>query len=335
MKNKILLFVFCLFCFSVLFAQKEKTSNPDTSNQFEIKEIRTGGFEHINPLLDYYEIYSSSLKYNKLLQKKITTLIQDETRKKNITAAAVYYRDLTNGPWIGVNENEVYSPASLLKVPYLLSALKQAEQDPGFLEKRIIYTKKKSTYIQNIIPGNYLIPGNSYTINELLYFMIVYSDNAAKDMIVKEISDQNYYETFDELGINIAKYDTLNVDFLSVKEYASFFRVLFNATFLSKQMSEAALTLLTKTEFIKGIVAGVPQDIEIAHKFGERSKLDSGLKQLHDCGIIYKKNQPYILCIMTKGNDFKKMETVISGISKLVYEHLDKFTNNSKNNNKP
>ena len=47
---------------------------------------------------------------------------------------------------------------------------------------------------------------------------------------------------------------------------------------------------------------------------------DQNIRQLHDCGIIYYPNNTYLLCIMTRGKDFKQLESVIAGISKTVYE---------------
>jgi hypothetical protein len=57
---------------------------------------------------------------------------------------------------------------------------------------------------------------------------------------------------------------------IRVKDYATFFRVLFNSSYLNKKNSEWVLELLSTTEFNSGIVAGLSPDIQVAHKFGER-----------------------------------------------------------------
>lgn len=43
-------------------------------------------------------------------------------------------------------------------------------------------------------------------------------------------------------------------------------------------------------------------------------------KELHDCGIIYYPERPYLLCVMTEGNDLNELAGVIQNISKTVYE---------------
>ncbi|MDO8560151.1 MAG: serine hydrolase [bacterium] len=63
---------------------------------------------------------------------------------------------------------------------------------------------------------------------------------------------------------------------MSVKDYASFFRILYNASYLNREQSERALGLMTKTRFRDGIIAGVPAGRPVAHKFGERTTLEDG-----------------------------------------------------------
>ncbi len=99
----------------------------------------------------------------------------------------------------------------------------------------------------------------------------------------------------------------------------SFFRILYNATYLDRIASEQILEILTKTTFSEGIVAGVPESTRVAHKFGSRELVDqSGSRQLHDCGIVYAKN-PYILCVMTQGRDFTALANFIKDVSAVTY----------------
>ena len=114
---------------------------------------------------------------------------------------------------------------------------------------------------------------------------------------------------------------------VNAKEYGSIFRILYNVSFLGKDPSEKILSLLTQSEFKNGLRGGVPENIVIAHKFGERElKVGNNVapvKQLHDCGIIYYPGNPYILCIMTRGPSLQKLAPVIQRISSEVYQEFD------------
>ena len=70
-------------------------------------------------------------------------------------------------------------------------------------------------------------------------------------------------------------------------------------------------------------MAGVPSSTVVAHKFGEHVSLANGqinTIELHDCGIVYYNNNPYFLCIMTKGRDLGELKNIIKGISSIVYQ---------------
>ena len=111
---------------------------------------------------------------------------------------------------------------------------------------------------------------------------------------------------------------------LTVQEYSRFFRVLFNASYLNSQLSEKALGYLAETDFKDGLLLAVPSLVQVAHKFGEYSDGEEYSKQLHECGIVYYPDHPYLLCIMTKGSSFEDTDKTISDISKTVFQEIDR-----------
>lgn len=294
------------------------TVAPPTAGD-EMREVRSGGYRYINPLLECDNFVQSNLKNISGLEDKLNAYIQQVTAEKKAVHVSIYFRDLNSGPWMGINEKDNYSPASLLKVPILIAALKKAETEPGFLVKKIKFEKYVDEISQNITDNKLIKLGNTYTIEELLFNMIAHSDNEAKDLIIANIGNELFGKVMTDIGININGIGPGD-DFITVKDYSSFFRLLYNATYLNKPMSEKALEILSKTSFETGMVAGVPKGTVVAHKFGERAFGDSNVKQLHDCGIVYAPNTPYLLCVMTRGDDFSKLGTVIAGISDIVYK---------------
>jgi beta-lactamase class A len=287
----------------------------------DISEMRAGGYQYINPLLEC-DNYSASKNIKiALLEKRVSEYVQQTIQSQRAQAISVYFRDLNNGPWMGINENENYSPASLLKVPILIAVLKKAENEPGLLSKKLLFDHPVDQFGQNITDNGMIQPGKSYTVEDLLMRMIKHSDNEAKNLLFALIGEDFFGKVINELGLYIP--GMVTEDFMSVKNYSSFFRILYNATYLNKVMSEKALSILSNTNFKDGIVAGVPQGVNVSHKFGERGYRDTNIKQLHDCGIVYPKDHaPYLICIMTRGNDFTEQGKIIAEISSIVYKTL-------------
>ncbi len=297
-----------------------RTATP-TARFHEVRESGT----FTNPLLECEPDYSTSPPNVQNLVDKINKAIQEETAAGNTHMVAVYYRDLNDGPWIGINQDSDFSPASLLKVPLMIAYYKLAEQKPEVLNQSIVFDPKlyTSETEQNYKPLNPLVPGQGYTVEDLLERMITESDNQAKNMLLANINPDTLNSAYTDLGV--PKLDPANAEnFMSVKAYASFFRILYNASYLDKDHSEKALHTLARSDFKNGLVRGVPENIQVAHKMGERVTED-GQKQLHDCGIVYYPLHPYLLCVMSRGSDFPELENSISKISSIVYKETDDY----------
>ncbi len=85
---------------------------------------------------------------------------------------------------------------------------------------------------------------------------------------------------------------------------------------------------MTKTKFNKGLRAGISEDMEVAHKFGEHTTYYTDGRapdyQLHDCGIIYHPKKPYFVCVMTKGKTLENMERVIAEVSRIAEAFVER-----------
>ncbi len=46
---------------------------------------------------------------------RVNELVEGMLSAGRASHISVYFRDLNNGPWFGINEKEEFSPASLLK----------------------------------------------------------------------------------------------------------------------------------------------------------------------------------------------------------------------------
>ncbi len=271
-----------------------------------------------NPLLGI-------MKFKELrpFKSQIEETIEREKASGNIREAAVYFRSLGDGITIGINEKEEFCPASILKVPVMLCYYKMAEQNPDILNKKIKYEAVDLGGIGAGVPQESSAKiGQSYSVDELIHFMIAESDNTANKILLNSLPRGTIRKTFDDFGIDADRY-TANSQFVSLRIVAGFLRTLYNASYINEELSQRALTYLTESNYKSGIVAGLPTNIVVAHKFGERFFPDIDEKQLHEIAIVYYPNNPYILAVMTKGSEYGRLSTAIRNISKSVYDEVD------------
>lgn len=301
--------------------EKEETKKTGSAEQ---KEIRQSGYNFTSPLLECEtENGSAILKPSELkIKNEIQSKVIDENPDVDIS---LYYRDLKNGPWFGINENNKYSPASLLKVPLLIAYYKYSEHNPEIFDKEVAFEKATPEFYQQVNPKQHIELGKSYTIGQLIDSMVRYSDNEATNLLFQNISQEDLSSVFGDLGISMPDIYNAN-NTMTVKDYATFFRILYNASYLNRETSEQALSLLSVTDYKDGIVAGVPKNVQVSHKFGERESLSDDkqvIKQLHDCGIVYHPKRPYLICVMTKGKNSDDLPGIVSEISEIIYKQVD------------
>ncbi len=257
---------------------------------------------------------------------KVNALIDEKVEEGEATSVAVYFRDLDNGNWFGIRDQETFSPESQVKIPLMIAYFKWAETNPLVLRKKLIAASSPGLNEPRFIrPPRTLQQGRSYTVNDLIFRMVAYGDNDAYALLNANIPAKHQQKIYRDLYVN---YDPgKEDDVLSLSAYASFFRVLFNASYLSEEMSEKALRYLSRSSFRSGIAAGLPADIDVATKAGERTieTSDDGpdVVQLHEFGIIYHPGRPFLLGITVRGTDYDDLAGVIRDITKLIYTEVD------------
>ena len=302
--------------------------------QDEESSIRNGkSFIYTNPLLECENNGTfAKQKYIPFESEVIQKIEKNIKESHSWVLLSVYFRNLNNGPWFGIKENEKYIPASLMKITLLISYMKWYEEDPTLLDKKIPVNENTSM-TQMIAPQKQLQRGSEYSIRELLYYLIVYSDNNASKTLFEYIPIEKQSKTFSELWVPVPDMTNINYS-LSVKEYASFFRILYNGSYLAPKTSEEALSILASSTYENGLRGWVRKDISIAHKFWEREYMYENwttLNQLHDCGIVYHPNYPYLVCIMTRGNTpLETLGSAIRDTSKIIFDEIDSRYPNKK-----
>jgi beta-lactamase class A len=278
----------------------------------------------LSPLLDCYDLEE---KFSSIesLGEEVESLIAAETEAGHVSHASFFYRDLNTRRFVGVNDSDRFYPASLTKLPLAIIYYVLAQLQPNFMEKRMTLAeedlgRETTPYFAPKEP----LSAGEYTLRELIYRMLVHSDNAPLKTLSRSASAY-IEEVATALGLYLPQEEGGEAGTLVVtaRSYANIFRVLYNASYLTLRGSNELLDILSQADFPGGI-ARVPAGVRVAHKFGEATIQDADgtvlRRVLNHCGIVYKPDEPYIICVMTEGQDFGEQQRVIERIADLVYE---------------
>jgi beta-lactamase class A len=321
----VLFFNIFTFLFDLFYLDKKATDNSDNIkvNNSECRDYqlkRLTGYKYAMPLM-FVDNNCQSEKLSNL-KNELNNLFNKYRELGVLSSASLYLKDYNSNDWIAINESETYSPGSLLKVPSLITLLKMNEKNPGFLNKKIVFNKqyhvqKDPQYLSKSIKF-----GETYTVKELMSYMIIYSDNNATILLNEVIDVKMFKQLFKDFGMK--EFDWNAPDYLmTVTDYTKFLRALFNASYLNIENSDFALELLSKSDFKEGFSQGIPSNVNMAEKFGESGNID--MKELHETAIVFLANKPYIITIMTRGKEMKKLPAVLKEASYLAYNYLNQL----------
>jgi len=287
----------------------------DSIRAYTISRIK--GYENVTPLLSIDRVKESTRL--KPLKEEVTRIIDSLKQAGFLEEASVYFKELDRGAWISVNANAQYHPASLMKVCLLIGYLKIAQSDPALLRQKWVFNKPDSVQIN---PQYYqapsIQPGKAYTLHDLLYHMVAYSDNNATWLLASHFDNRLLKKIFADLGLP-EPVDNESAFTMTALDYSIFYKVIYNSGYLSAEFSEYAAELLSHSTFQEGFGQAFPKGTKMYRKFGEW-RLSGQDYELHESGVFFIKNTPFLLTVMTRGKDTPRMAGAIRAISKKVYE---------------
>lgn len=301
-------------------ANEIKPNSNATSDCSNYNVSRLKGYQFIKPLVNEEAECESARMAT--LKQDITSLIETEKQGGVILNTSVFIKELSSGDWTSINPAETFLPGSLFKLPVMITILRMAEADPSLLNKKIFFDPRRVINVPQTFNSKAIVPGQSYTVKELLSYMIEHSDNHATQLLNQVMSPEVLVKVFTDLGLAAPKPDPSSYLGYQIHthEYSIFMEALYNGSYLTINQSEYATSLLANCNFGEGLVKGLPAGTRIAHKFGEAGSAQ--IHELHETGIVYLNNNAYLITVMTRGNDIKKLPPTIAEISAKVYAFM-------------
>ncbi len=233
------------------------------------------------------------------LEKALRSYIKD-----NNFTVSIYVENLNNGANFAIAERNGAFPGSINKIPLAVLILQKVESKQLDLNQRI-----------NNQP-------HAPTIKELLEKMLKDSDNDAFQSLgelinkaeLKKLMDYYSIDTYGAYNPN----STQIKDLLGPRDFSNIFSSLYFSTVLEPEHSEYILKLLTNTTFNLKERADLPDDVKLAHKYGEYYINN---KLFHDCGIIYSATLRISYCVMTQGLEENDAINVIAATVNTIYTY--------------
>lgn len=219
----------------------------------------------------------------------------------------------------GVNEGEVFEPASLNKLPVM--AAMYLEEELGNLDLETKYILKNSDKVAGA-GSLYARPeGYELTYRNLIRLMGKQSDNTAFNVVRNLLGE----ETIEQVMIRVGMKDTsIEENKTTPRDIGVFFEELWYGNIINIEHRDELLEFLTDTAYESWITEGVPDEIRVSHKYGREVRV------VNDAGIIYAEKpsgpdspmgqRPFVLVIMSKGATEREADLIFPDLARIVFE---------------
>lgn len=251
----------------------------------------------------------------------------------------IYYCDINTDSSFFVGNCDVFPSLGIAKLVLLIEVFRQVEEGLIHLDDKYVLEKKpplaipENEYEATVGVLDFLHKGMELTIEDLVYLMMVISDNSAFNILLSIVGINKVNDTMVKLGLTKTKirsmlfeWDDLELEinpekdnFHSVREIGSLLRRIYRKQLVSVNASEQMLKILTYHQRRDMLSAFSNRGVSVAQQTG----FDTA--SLHDAAVVMT-TKPFVLCMSINKLAAKKAEVIMKDIACMCGEEtqLDK-----------
>ena len=256
----------------------------------------------------------------------LTRSLEELMKKYPLIHPAITVWDFNTGKYVDINGSEIYSAASIIKVPVLIHLFKSIEANRFSIYDEMYLTD----YYKASGSGRlqYAQSGRKLTINDLAKTMIEDSDNSSTNMLMSKLGSMTAVNSairswgMKNTHVQTWLPDLTGTNYTTTDDVATMLFNLDNPNFLSINSREYIVDYMSHVKNDRLIPQGLGKGATFLHKTGDIGSM------LGDAGIVYMPNgRKYIVVIMAnRPYNSPRGKEFIQNASKLIYtymEHID------------
>lgn len=250
------------------------------------------------------------------LEQGIRELITKYSVNNDKAIVGVVIEDLNSSKGIEINSQTEFDAASIGKLP-ILTLLNQ-KIAKGLIDPQEVIVIDESN-VERYGTGSiqYQNLPKEYTVTQLSELMITVSDNTASSVLATKIRRTDLAAHVQELGMqqtDTKNNTTIPYDTLIILRY------IYDLYQKQDPRGLEMVEILSNTIFKSRLTKLIPPETKVAHKIGTQ------VGEVHDAGIVFHQDNPYIIVVYTKGiAQTSAAEELIAEISRQTLSYFEKI----------
>lgn len=235
------------------------------------------------------------------MERLIDFIRDEEAACGGKVCAAV--RDISGAFDLSFKADEVVSSASVIKLAIMVEAMRRIRD--GDISPEMEF----ELYDEQRTPGSgvmrYLHRGVRLTLEDLLYLMIIVSDNTATNILIDLLGTDPVNFTLKSLGFTKSALQRKMYDWEKIEcgldnvctagETAEMLARMARGELLGGEWDEKMVTILGHQQDTDRLGLFLPEQVKLANKTGARDGI------VHDCGIVTAGDLRYSIAVFTTG----------------------------------
>ena len=277
-------------------------------------------------------LFAPPAKAEESLESRLMPLIQAHKGK-----VAVAVKNLETGESFAYHGDEPMVTASLIKLPIMVEAYRQAAEKKVDLDRPIALKQADKVPGSGILTSHFS-EGMTLPLKDAIHLMIVYSDNTATNLVLEEIGIGSTAATMEKLGYpntkvhsKVFKRETsvfperskqFGIGSTTTNEMVRLCEALSKGELVGPEACAAMLKHMEACDDKDKFSRFLPPGTKVAFKTGS---LDAAKTA---AGIITTPGGPVAVCVLTDGNEDKRWVTDNAGtrlcaeVARAAYDHF-------------
>jgi beta-lactamase class A len=279
----------------------------------------------------------SNVKQQALWDHLRVAVVEVEQQLDGVLGVAIL--DLNSGQQFLIRPDEVFPQASSIKIAVLAELYHQAQQSAHGVSGKATLKDRYVVRAADIVPDSSILGGltpdvSSLTNRDLATIMVAVSDNSATNILIDRVGMDNVVRLTESLGLAHTQLRRKMMDLQAAaqgrenistpREMMELLEQLYRGKVIGSPLLDDFFNVLA-TNKDSWIPRDLPPDLKVANKPGELE----GVR--NDSGIVFLKNRPYVICVMTTYLAKERAgEEAITRISRLAFGLFDRLSRASQ-----
>ena len=233
---------------------------------------------------------------------------------------AFAYKDLHTGFTVIYNGNQPIFTASTIKAPADIYIYEMASLGEIDLSKKLKYTGNYYNVGTGVLKNKSV--DTEYDIKTLLEYSIVYSDNAAHNMLMDYFGRNNMYDFWKRQGTNVIFSDNNNWGVINAHDALIYMEELYKFYITNETYGP---------EIMNNFFNAVPKFISGKNSYKVANKSGWSGSAIHDVSIVFAEN-PYIVVALSNLGGTNNYYNYFSKVNDMAYRLHTEYWKDKINN---